>query len=301
MAFDILLPCPFDDIITSIIQSSSGTHPETIRGSLPVTMRYHIDTHVHVYHCYEPEDFLAQAISNSAMTDPAATLILCLTESSGFNFFDELKTRADAQSPIAGWSVSELPEHPAILLSKSDQRIIFIAGKQVITQQGLEVLALFNDENYEDGQDTQSIINKINENHGLAVLPWGVGKWLGKRGSIITELLNSNSPGNLAIADISARPALWPHPPQFRQAHESGYKLLYGTDPLPLAYDQGRIASAGMTMELSDDASQAITELKPALIKQTENNHYGNRVSAFRFVKDQLMLRINKKTCLSAP
>lgn len=234
------------------------------------------------------------------MAASGANLVLCLTESSGFNFFHELKTKASTQSSIAGWSISEIPEQPAVLLKKSDQRIIFIAGRQVITQQGLEVLALFNDEEYEDGQDIQNIINKINDNNGLAVLPWGVGKWLGKRGSIITGLLSSNSPEKLAIADISARPALWPRPEQFRQANESGYKQLYGTDPLPIPYDQGRIASAGMAIELSSDEAQAIAELKSALFDNINNETYGKRVSAFRFVKDQLMLRLNKQSCLSA-
>ena len=212
----------------------------------------------------------------------------------------ELKTRASTQSSIAGWLVSDIQNQPAVLLQKSDQKIIFIAGRQVITKQGLEVLALFNDVQYEDGVDIQTIIEKINDNEGIAVLPWGVGKWLGKRGSIITNLLDTNTPEKFAIADISARPALWPLPDQFKLASTSGYSFLYGTDPLPLKSDQSRIASAGMTMELSSDESQAISELKSALLKQTDVETYGKRVSAYRFIKDQLMLRLNKQSCLSA-
>ena len=262
-------------------------------------MRYHIDTHVHVYHCYEPEYFLSRAIRNSTLAGDDANLILCLTESSGFTFFHELKKKAESRTAVAGWAIAEIPGQPAILLSNSDQRIIFIAGNQVITKQGLEVLALFSDVLYKDGQDTQTILDKINENNGLAVLPWGVGKWLGKRGKIITDLLNSNSPEKLAIADISARPTLWPQPEQFKLASKSGFSCLYGTDPLPIKYDQCRIGSAGMIMELSTDAAQAVSELKESLLNQPEKNTFGNRVSAFRFVKDQLMLRLNKKSCLS--
>ena len=201
---------------------------------------------------------------------------------------------------VAGWSISEIPKQPAILLSNADQRIIFIAGNQVITKQGLEVLALFNDRLYQDGQDTQTVIDKINENNGLPVLPWGVGKWLGKRGNIITDLLNANSPERLAIADISARPALWPLPEQFKLSYKSGFSCLFGTDPLPIKYDQSRIASAGMVMDLSSDPTLALSELKSSLLKQSENNTFGNRVSTFQFVKDQLMLRLNKPSCLSA-
>jgi len=263
-------------------------------------MLYHVDTHVHVYHCYEPEDFLAQALTNSATLEGNSSLILCLTESRGFEFFQELKNRVSTNTAIAGWSITEIPNHPAIQLQKSDQIIIFIAGNQVITKQGLEVLALFNDCAYEDGQDVQNTIDEINNNGGLAVLPWGVGKWLGKRGKIITALINSNSPEKLAIADISARPALWPRPEQFKLAYTSGFSCLYGTDPLPIKYDQARIACAGMVMDLSSDTTLALSELKASLLNQSDNKTFENRVSTFRFVKDQLMLRLNKQSCLSA-
>lgn len=262
-------------------------------------MRYHIDTHVHVYHCYEAEKFLSQAARNSDASDPAANLILCLTESSGFNFFQKLENNASSNTLVAGWSISKIPGHPAVVLNKAGQQIIIIAGRQIITQQGLEVIALFNNFEYNDGEDTQSIIDKINQDNGIAVLPWGVGKWLGKRGTIITDLLKTNKPDKLVIADISARPSLWPVPEQFSVAKKSGYNCLYGTDPLPLNHDQLRIASAGMVLDLSSDPVQAVADMKNILIEQLPEKIFGKRVSALRFLKDQLMLRINKNSCLS--
>ena len=196
---------------------------------------------------------------------------------------------------------------PAVALKQADQSLIIIAGRQVITKQGLEVLALFNDLQYDDGQDIQTVIDKINENNGIAVLPWGVGKWLGKRGAVITGLLSANKPDRLAIADISARPALWPEPEQFRLARHAGYVCLYGTDPLPLHNDQYRIASAGMRMELPTDPSQAVAELKTRLYRITskdecgnnDENYFGKRVSVLHFFKDQLMLRFKRQSCLN--
>ena len=261
-------------------------------------MRYHIDTHVHVYHCYEAEKFLSQAVSNSDASDPAANLILCLTESSGFNFFQELMNKASSNTLIAGWSISEVPGQPAVVLKKPEKIIIIIAGRQIITKQGLEVIALFNNMEYNDGEETQTIIDKIIEDNGIAVLPWGVGKWLGKRGAIITDLLKRNKPDKLVIADISARPCLWPDPEQFSLAKKSGYNCLYGTDPLPLNYDQLRIASAGMVLDLPSDPVQAIADMKNTLIAQAPEKIFGKRVSTLRFLKDQLMLRINSKSCL---
>ena len=270
-------------------------------------MQYHVDTHVHVYHCYEANAFLSRAVSNSRMMNPHATLILCLTESRGFDFFQELKTRAVDNNPIYGWSASMIVGQPAIALNQADQNLIIIAGRQIITKQGLEVLALFNDLHYDDGLDIQAVIDKINENKGVAVLPWGVGKWLGKRGAVITGLLSANKPERLAIADISTRPALWPEPAQFRLARHAGYACLYGTDPLPLHNDQYRIASAGMRLELSTDPSQAVAELKTRLYRikskdkcgNNDENYFGGRVSVPHFFKDQLMLRFYRQSCLT--
>jgi hypothetical protein len=261
-------------------------------------MQYHIDTHVHVYHCYDPGTLFREANLNSNRSGSGTNLILCLTESRGFNFFQNLKDQLKTDDSIAGWSLSEIAKQPAILLRSDDQNIIIVAGRQVVTKQGLEVHALFSEKTYDDGQDIQFIIDQINESGSIAVLPWGVGKWLGNRGAIIEKLLNDNEPGNLAIADISARPVLWPQPDQFRIARKSGFNCLYGTDPLPIDYEQSRIASAGMVMELPSDLSAAVAELKERLLKQTENHFYGTRVSVLRFIKDQLMLRLNRQSCM---
>ena len=116
---------------------------------------------------------------------------------------------------------------------------------------------------------------------------------------MIEALLNANRPDSLAIADISGRPALWPEPAQFRQAREAGYNCLYGTDPLPLHADQLRIASAVMVKDLPSDPTQAVSKLKAQLYIQASENNFGVRISAFSFFKDQLMLRLNKQSCLS--
>lgn len=262
-------------------------------------MQYHVDTHVHVYHCYQQEDFLARIISNIAKVESAVIPVLCLTESQGFDFYHELKSQLNDDSAAQKWHLQDIAGQPAIMLQRDGQNIIVVAGRQIISRQGLEVLALYSDHQYEDGQDTQKIIDLINEKNGLAVLPWGVGKWLGRRGKLIVELLEANDPEKLTIADISARPALWPQPEQFRLGRKIGYNCLYGTDPLPLVHEQFRIGSAGIIAELPADPAQALAELKTTLTKQRPGHFYGRRVSALRFIRDQLMLRIIKQSCLN--
>jgi hypothetical protein len=258
-------------------------------------MRYFIDTHVHVYHCYDAARFLERVASHAWQTQ--ATPVLCLTESAGFDYYRSLVDHAKQNEPIAGWSVKCLEAQPAVILAKDNYKIIIIAGRQVISCERLEIIALFSEYHYSDGQQSQELIDQIVDNGAIAVLPWGVGKWLGTRGKIISSLLSSNSPARLAIADISSRPYAWPAPSQFSEADVLGYSCLYGTDPLPLDYEQDRMGSAGVIMDLADNPDKAVSELKAHLLK-LPLERYGHRVSALQFMKDQLMLRKNGRLCI---
>jgi hypothetical protein len=258
-------------------------------------MRYFIDTHVHVYHCYDPDRFLERVTRNVSGTDVIP--VLCLTESAGFDYYRVLLDYADKCEPVAGWSVHCLEAQPAVTLTKNNRKIIVIAGRQVISDERLEIIALFSDQDYRDGQQTQAVIDQIVDHGAIAILPWGVGKWLGTRGKIISRLLSSNDPDRLAIADISSRPSAWPAPVQFSQADELGYSCLYGTDPLPLDYEQDRMGSAGVIMDLADNPDIGVSELKTHLLK-SPLERYGHRISALQFMKDQLMLRKNGRSCM---
>ena len=260
-------------------------------------MRYHIDTHVHLYHCYDAAAILVSASNRLAMPDAPANLVLCLTESAGFNFYQILVAHAREQTLYAGYTITRLDGNPALLLSRNGEQIIIIAGRQVVSSDKLEVLALYCDYEFQDGTASQKIIDDIADNGGIAVLPWGVGKWLGDRGHIVTRLLQENSPSRLAIADISSRPFTWPLPSQFRLADKLGYNTLYGTDPLPLTHDQERVASAGMLADLPAEKSSAVAQLKTMLLS-SPFQQYGSRVSTLRFIRDQVMLRGDNSDCL---
>ena len=45
-----------------------------------------------------------------------------------------------------------------------------------------------------------------------------------------------------------------------------------------------------MVMDLPSDATLALSELKSSLLKRSENYTFGNRVSTYQFVKDQISI-----------
>ena len=69
------------------------------------------------------------------------------------------------------------------------QTLYVIAGRQIITRERLEVLALCTAKEFADGEEVETVLDKVRRAGGLPVLPWGAGKWWGTRGRIVTELL----------------------------------------------------------------------------------------------------------------
>lgn len=52
-----------------------------------------------------------------------------------------------------------------------------MAGRQIVTAEKLEVLALGTDLDIDDGRPIREVLSLVTENGGLPVIPWGAGKW----------------------------------------------------------------------------------------------------------------------------
>ena len=66
--------------------------------------------------------------------------------------------------------------------SKSGQDLSIVAGRQIVTAENLEILALGFDAGLDDGLPIDEVILAVQAAGALCVLPWGFGKWTGKRG-----------------------------------------------------------------------------------------------------------------------
>jgi hypothetical protein len=263
----------------------------------------YFDGHVHIQENVSIDSLLDSArrnfIHEGEQTSPgqSATCFLFLAETKKFNFFSDYKKQADARliTP-GGWHLSATREAESLLLTHNDWqagRIFLVAGRQIVTVERLEVLALATTSIIADGLSLDETVATIQNNEGLAVLPWAVGKWFGKRGATVDAFLKTAAPGRLFVGDNGGRPVFWPTPRLFLTARQRGIQLLPGSDPLPLAREELRVGSYGgwLNGECSDDRPAA--DIRKLLTTGTEKvTPFGERQQVLNFFRNQLALRL---------
>jgi hypothetical protein len=98
------------------------------------------------------------------------------------------------------------------------------------------------------------------------ILPWGFGKWLGKRRTLIAKCLKNASLNQyLWIGDSALRPKIWRSRFVFNIAKENGVPHLSGSDPLPLKGQEGRIGRLGGGISFLTDQPFQVTSTSDIL------------------------------------
>ena len=171
-----------------------------------------------------------------------------------------------------------------------------MAGRQIVTKEKLEVLALTTDRPFEEGTPIQDTLESVLSVGGIPVIPWGFGKWWGKRGKILTDLLQSQTAPGFSLGDNSGRPGFLPYPSQFEQAQKKGIRILPGSDPLPFPTEYWRPCSVGfaVTGKLHDETPA--TDLR-AILKNPNSAFFPYMQLEHwpRFFKNQLAMQIAKR------
>jgi SAM-dependent methyltransferase len=228
-----------------------------------------IDSHVHLYSCYDlprlfdsaHENFCKQA---NELGSAAFDSVLLLTESAGHNYFSSIRdgSWSHPSGKLGHWRVFPTGEPYSVILKNNTQdRIFLIAGRQIETSERIEVSALFTDRMFTEGRSLEETVFDISDAKALAVLPWGVGKWLGQRGRILTKAISTYSTSVL-LADNGSRPVFWPRPNAFALAEQLGVKILAGSDPLPISGDEKRIGSFGFVLPGPLDESRPGADIR---------------------------------------
>jgi len=260
-----------------------------------------VDAHVHIYDCFEIHRLLDAAYHNfkSAATAQASDGkflgVLMLTESFGYDCFSELREMISGSAQQPGpWQFASLAEDESALLARrtNGERLIIISGRQIVTAERIEVLAVATGLFIHDSLPLLEVLANINSNGGLAILPWGVGKWFGRRGDLIKKILHQFDAQNIFLGDIAGRPSFWPRPTIFRLADSKGIRILSGSDPLPLATEEARPGSYGFWIKDTLSLGQPSQDLKQLLLNRDVAIHpYGRGENISRFIRNQLLLR----------
>jgi hypothetical protein len=237
-----------------------------------------VDAHVHIYDCFDLKTFLNYARANfeveAAKRNHYRSFGACLllAETSGLNWFQRLVGYADNREWIGGsradsWTFHRTGEVRSLIAKSYDgQELCVIAGRQIETREGLEVLALLTDKQFKDRSPLKEVIQSVREDGAIPVIPWGVGKWTGQRGVLLEKILKEVGNNLLFLGDNGGRPALWPHPAHFKEAERKRVRILQGSDPLPFFSESKRVARYGLIIQSSLSLDHPSTHLKRLLI-----------------------------------
>ena len=174
----------------------------------------------------------------------------------------------------------------------SGERMVIVAGRQIVTRERLEVLALGKDLEIPDGLSMADTLEQVRESGALPVLPWGFGKWWGRRGSQVESVLQEDR--ELFLGDSAGRLEGGIAPRLFRQAREIGIRLLPGTDPLPFSSHAGRAGSYGFRLPGAADEHRPATDLLRRIRQAGQPRTFGRRAGLVRFLKDQTAMQLRR-------
>lgn len=239
-----------------------------------------VDSHVHAYDCFDSDLLLDSALNNfqeaakqHAIVHQPLSYVLLLAEGKKESWFQSLSATFETHrqgKKIVRWSAVDSGEENSLMVCRNnspENKIHVVAGRQVVTMENIEVLALFMKQPLPDGLPLPETVARVIQLGGIPVLPWGVGKWQGKRGRIIKKFLMHHESGHLFLGDNGGRPHFWPTPNLFAMAGKKGVVVLPGSDPLPLPGEALRVGSFGFYLHENSLYGDSPTKsLKSALL-----------------------------------
>ncbi len=271
-----------------------------------------VDAHVHLHVCFPLGSFLNAAVRNmrQAAGDlnlPVASsrLILLLTESSGNDAFQRLADYAagsartghdERDSDGRTWTFHQTKESGGLQARRSDGAELFVAaGRQIVTQENLEVLALMTPSFFQEREPLAQTVQSVHDAGGIPVIPWGFGKWMGRRGRVLEGYVEKN-PGRVWLGDNGGRPMFRSRPALFSVVEQQGGRVLPGSDPLPFASEAHNVASFGFMAEGPFIPEKPLVSLKNMLHDpETSLRPYGRLERPMRFARNQIAMQFRKR------
>jgi len=252
-----------------------------------------VDAHVHLY-----PDVPADNVFDAAYKNFSAA---AADKKSQDNFFGVLMLADEDDTAVSGlslfWQYEQLSENESFLAKRNDGHLLWvIRGRQIVTAEGLEVLALATNTVFKDGDSIRDVIENVRASGAIPVLPWGVGKWTGKRGRIISDLISDCRDREFFLGDNSGRPRFWRHPRHFEQSIQKGIPILPGSDPLPVAGGYLKTGSFGFSVNGNLDTKYPSASLRSLITDDKAILKPYGKLEDFRhFVFNQFKMQLRKR------
>ena len=258
-----------------------------------------VDPHVHLHPDVDPGMVLAAVAGQMDRAARALGLavrppgLLVLTEVAGLDRFAEL------EGPVGKWQIALTAEEITYLAHPADGTapIAITSGRQIVTAEGLEVHALGTRSTFSDGSPLTGMLEAVRADGALAVLPWGVGKWSGRRGRIVGDLIATcEDPKAVFLADSGVRPSFMARPALLTEAEHKGIRVLAGSDPLPLSGGARNAGRFGIIARHGFNADHPFAEFRAWLTGQKASPEtYGRLESPLTFLRAQVAMQIRKR------
>lgn len=243
----------------------------------PVAPAALIDTHVHFHDCFDLVEFLAAAATNLERrqeelglapagddAEPPAWVLLVM-ETDDRSLSSRLSDGAERLEE-AGWQCGPTAEPgTATLRSGGGPPLHIVEGRQVVTAERLEVLATPCSDALASGLSLGETLRAARRSEAVAILPWGFGKWTGRRGRIVRALLESPRRDGLLLGDNGGRLELGVKPRLLTLGAQRGFPVVRGSDPLPIASQVRRVGSSGSLLRGPFDPDRPATSVRALL------------------------------------
>jgi len=254
------------------------------------------DAHVHLFATAELPAVAAAARrhfrAQAARGQLAGRLNFCLflAEMAGQDCFTRLRELALAGEDLCGLALRTGAEAHTLCLGAEEAPLFLFAGRQIVSAEGLEILALGLTEQYPERQPAETVLAELLRKPVVVVLPWGVGKWLGRRGRLLGTLVARFGSQGLFLGDNGNRPCCWPLPGLFAALGQA--RNLPGTDPLALPGQTERVGSFGFQAQAELDAHRPFQSFREQILGGSLlPMPYGRPQRILPFFQSQLALR----------
>jgi hypothetical protein len=259
-----------------------------------------VDGHVHLHGCFDVARVFDAAAANFASAARAIAgerqydAVLCLVEMRGERFLEGVRTRRNGRvwrGRHGFWEAEETCEPETLVVRRGSTRLTVVGGRQLVTRERLEVLALATTASLPEDETIETTLAAVRDAGAAAVLPWGVGKWLGSRGAVVARVLADPKWRHVLLGDNGNRLELGPEPAQFALARRAGRAVLPGTDPLPLPGEEARVGAYGFAVDVALDPLRPAAALLALLRSGSTYAVFGRREPLTRFFGNQLALK----------
>ncbi len=261
-----------------------------------------VDAHVHGHSCFRMAGVFEAADAGFAGARTRSGLprqgqdVLLLAEGAGENFFGRCRERlgSDAAAP---WTIAPTDERASLRVERPGRPpLTLVAGRQVATADGIELIGVGVQDGPPDGAPARETLAALREAGAAVIVPWGFGKWSGRRGRLVRTLVETARPGTLAVGDNGGRSGLLPRPALLAVAESRGLADLPGSDPLPFPAHVKRIGTRGFLLDAPLDGTRPAADLLARIAALTTSPpDYGPGRSFVGFVADQVRMQVRKR------